>query len=171
MDMFLRRSGKGFTIIELVMVIMLISVSAIVVNIKWPGTSLNLGALTEQLANDLRFTQALSMTQGQRYCLTIASNTYQIVNSATGAAVVLAFGNSTVILGSGITFSTIVPANTALFIFDGNGASYYSTSTTCNAATAAAATALTTSASISLTASGQTRTILISPETGRVITP
>jgi MSHA pilin protein MshC len=169
MDIFSRRSVKGFTLVELVVVIIVISVLAIVVNIQWPGTSLNLGAQTEQLASDLRYTQALAMTQGQRYCLKIAGSTYQIINSATNTAIILAFGNSSVTLGNSITFGAIVPASTSMFVFGGSGIPYYSTSSTCTTANALAATALSSNASIQLTAAGQTVTILISPETGRVL--
>jgi prepilin-type N-terminal cleavage/methylation domain-containing protein len=169
MRLCLKRQLKGFTLIELVILLLIIAVLAVVVNINWPGSTLNLGAQTSQLATDLRYTQALSMTRGQRYCLKISGNTYQIVNSATGTAMVLAYGNLTATLGNGIAFGAISPGGSAMFVFDGSGIPYYSSSTTCNTTNAQAATALTGNGSIILSAGGQTRTILISAETGRVL--
>ncbi|MDR3476529.1 MAG: prepilin-type N-terminal cleavage/methylation domain-containing protein [Gammaproteobacteria bacterium] len=169
MRLLLNRPTKGFTLIEFVILLLIIAILAIVININWPGSSLTLGAEATQLATDLRYTQALSMTQGQRYCLKISGGTYQILNSATGSPILLAFGNVTSILGNGISFGSISPSGSAMFVFDGAGIPYYSGSTTCNTANAQAATPLATSGSIPLTAGGQTRTILISAETGRVL--
>jgi hypothetical protein len=109
------------------------------------------------------------MTQGQRYCLKITSNTYQIISSATNTAIILAFGNSWVTLGNNISFGAMSPASTVLFVFDGQGTPYTTSSAACTTANAAAATALSgSSATIALTASGQTRTIFITPTTGSV---
>lgn len=167
MNAFSRRSIKGFTLVEFVITIMVISVLAVFITSNWPGRALNLGAQTEQLATDLRYTQSLSMTQGQRYCLIISGNSYQIVNSATGAAVALALGGSTETLDSNISFGAISPAT--MFVFDGMGVPYSSASGACNTANAQAATALASTATITLIAGGQSRTISISPETGRVL--
>jgi MSHA pilin protein MshC len=160
--------ANGFTLIELVLVILLIGIISAVAFIKWPALSLNLKAQTEQLANDLRYTQALSMTQNQRYCLKISSNTYQIIASSTSGIVKLAAGNTTTTLSSGISFGTLVPAGTVLYIFDGKGVPYTSTSTTCTTANVNAATALTSTGSIPLNGGGQTQTVNITPETGRI---
>lgn len=169
MDVTANRSIQGFSLVELVILILIISVLAVVINITWPGSSLNLGAQTSQLASDLRYTQTLSMTRGQRFCLKISGSTYQVINSGTSTAVYLGSGKTTTTLDSGISFGTLAPSGAALYIYDGDGIPYTSTSTTCSAATAQAATALTANGSIPLIASGQTRTILISPDTGRVI--
>jgi type II secretory pathway pseudopilin PulG len=169
MDMFFPRALKGFSLIELVVIILIIAILAIVVSTNWPGVTLNLGAQTEQLATDLRYTQALAMTQGQRYCLLISANTYTIINSTTSTSIKLALGNTTVTLGNGITFGAITPASTAMFVFDGKGVPYYTTNSVCNTTNAQAATTLTSTGSIPLTASAQTRTITLSPETGRVL--
>ncbi len=63
MNRMSQQSCNGFTLIELVVIIMIISVLAVFVTANWPGLTLNLGAQTEQLAVDLRYTQSLSMTQ------------------------------------------------------------------------------------------------------------
>ena len=160
----------GFTLIEIVIAISIIGVLAVFVNIQWPGTKISYSAEAEQVASDARYAQALSMTQGVRFCLKISGSTYQIIDSATSTAVILGTGGTTITLGSGISFGTLVPSGLTLLVFDGNGTPYSSSSTTCTTATAAAATALSNAANLPVTAGGLTKTVVISPETGRVTT-
>lgn len=162
--------SKGFSLIELIIVIAILAVIGTVISLQWPGATINLEGRAAQLENDVRLTQSLSMTQGVRYCLVLSTSSYQIVNSNTGVTMVLALGSATANLGNNISFGTLVPAGLKLLVFDGKGVPYSSTSTTCNAANAAAATPLSTNASISLTTTGATETVVVSPETGRVIT-
>jgi prepilin-type N-terminal cleavage/methylation domain-containing protein len=161
MKLFSIKSINGFTLLELVIVILVMSILARVIFIKWPGTTINLGAQTEQLANDIRYTQALAMTHGQRYYLSKASNTtYQIKNNA-GTAILFPQGNTTTTLNSSITFGTLTNLPNNLIAFDGKGIPYTDS--------ASPGTALAVSATIPLTAGGQTTTIVISPETGRIL--
>lgn len=150
---------NGFTLIELIVVISLISILAAGVYLNWPGSTMNLAAQTRQLANDLRYTQALSMTTGQRYRLVrTSSNTYQILNSS-GSAMVL-MGRTTITLASGITFGSLTNLPNSLVAFNGLGAPYTDTGNP--------GTPLSTTATLSLTTNGETRTVSITPETGRV---
>jgi len=153
--------NSGFSIIELVLIIVIIGLLSISVFIKWPGLVINLGAQAEQLANDIRYTQSLSMTNGQRYRLVIASsNTYQILNNS-GTAIKLAMGNSTMTLNSGITFGTLTNLPNNLIAFDGNGIPYTDTGNP--------GTQLSATATIPLVGSGNTKNVSISPQTGRTI--
>lgn len=169
MEVHFRLSPKGFTIIELLVIIIVISVIAAFVSFKYPGTSLTLPQQTQRMGNDLLYTQTLSMTQGNRYCLVMNGNTYQIINSATNTALSLALGNTTVTLASGLSFGTILPANTAMIVFNGQGTPYYSAATSCSAANAAAATQLVTTGSIPITNGSITSTVFITPYTGSVL--
>ncbi len=169
MEMLYPKKITGFTLLELVAVILIVSILAVMVSMQWPSTKLNLSAQAEQLAADLRYTQTLSMTQAVRHCLVLTGSTYQIISSATSTPISFSTSKTTVTLGSGISFGTFIPAGLAMLVFDGTGAPYSSTSTTCNTTNATGAIALTAAANIPIVASGQTKTLVISPETGRII--
>jgi prepilin-type N-terminal cleavage/methylation domain-containing protein len=151
----------GFTLIELIIVIVIIAILAVIPFFNWPSTSLNLDGQAQQLANDIRYTQSLSMTKAQRYRLVITtgSSSYQILNSA-GTAVRFASGNTTVTLASGISFGTLTNLPNSLIVFDGDGIPYTTTGSP--------GTALSANASIPLQAGGNTKTVVIVPLTGKV---
>ena len=153
-----RLATAGFTLVELVTVIILLSLLAVWASPVSESSSTEVIAEAEQLLNDLRYTQALSMTQGQRYYLIKqSSNTYQIMN-ASGTPILLPFGSTTATLKSGITFGTLTNLPNNLVAFDGRGAPYTSTGT--------GGTALASTATIPMTAGGNTSTVSLSPVTG-----
>jgi MSHA pilin protein MshC len=145
---------EGFTIIELVIVIVLIGMISAYITFNWSGSRINLDGQAQQLASDLRYTQSLAMTQGERYKLVTIGNTYQIQDNS-GAAITLAQGGTTVTLGSGIAFGSLT---TPTLIYDGKGIPYNS-----------GGTALVSNANFPLTADGQTETVVVTASTGRVI--
>jgi len=155
---------SGFTLIEFIILIAIIAILSVHALIKSTGMSVRLRTQGLGLASDLRYTQTLSMTHGQRYCLVFGTQNYQVVNSATSLPETLGAG-STVALGAGISYGSFSPVLT-MIIFDSHGAPYYSTSATCNAANAAAATSISSAASIGLIRGTQSIAILITPETG-----
>lgn len=152
---------RGFTLIELVIVIIIIAILAVMPFFNWPTTSISLEGQAQQLANDIRYTQSLSMTKAQRYRLVITTGTssYQILNSS-GIAAQFAAGSTTVTLSSGISFGTLANLPNSLIAFDGDGIPYTTTGTP--------GTALAANASIPLQASGSTKTVVITPLTGKV---
>jgi prepilin-type N-terminal cleavage/methylation domain-containing protein len=152
---------KGFTLIELIIVIVVVSILAIIPFLNWPSSSISLDGQAQQLANDIRYAQSLSMTKAQRYRLVITtgSSSYQILNTA-GTAVRFASGNTTVTLNSGISFGTLSNLPNSLIAFDGNGIPYTTTGSP--------GTALAANASIPLQSSGNTKTVVITPLTGKV---
>src|SRR5688500_2844705 len=114
----------GFTLIELISVVVIIGALSTAVFIKWPSFSINVPAQAAQLANDLRYTQSLSLSQGQRFRLVISSaTTYQILNSS-GVAILNASGNTTTTLGTGISFGTLTNLPNNLVAFDSRGVPY-----------------------------------------------
>ena len=152
---------RGFTIIELTMVISVIGILAVFAFMSLPKTTFTLDAQALQLESDIRYAQSLSMTKGQRYRWSKTSSTsYQVLDSG-GTAVILPSGSTTVTLGTGITFGALTNLPNDLVAFDGRGIPY---TTTGSPGTALAATAL-----IPLTAGGQTKTVSITPQTGRMI--
>ncbi len=152
----------GFTLIELILVIILVStILSLTVLFKWPASNLNLGAETAQVVNDIRYAQALSMSNDQRYEFVITSSTsYQIANSS-GSAVKNSSGAATTTLNNGITFGALSNLPNNLIAFDGAGSPYISAGPS--------GTALSATASIPLTANGVTMTITIAPQTGMVL--
>lgn len=159
--MVMQRQEKGFTLIELVIVLILLSILATATYIQWPATTINLGAQADQLAADIRYAQSLSMTKGERYRLVKTSSTaYQITNSA-GTPILLARGNTTMTLNSAITFGTLTNLPNNLIVFDGKGAPYVTTGSP--------GTALSSTATLPLVSGAETKTVAITPETGRVI--
>jgi Tfp pilus assembly protein FimT len=153
----------GFTFLELIIVIIVMGVIAINVFNTWPATPINLAAEVNQLADDIRYTQSLAMTKNQRYRLVITSSTQYAIQNSSGTPIVLALGNTTMTLPSGSTFGTLTGLPNNLVNFDSLGSPYTDTATP--------GTALAVTASIPITANGQTRTVTIAPGTGRVTVP
>jgi MSHA pilin protein MshC len=157
MDIPTVKKYSGFTLIEMVMVIMVIAILSIVVINQLPAASINIGAEAQIMINNLRYTQALAMYTGQSYYLTAASgSSYEIVN-AGGTASVLAQGNTVRTFPTGVSFG---PTNfpNGLVGFNSHGQPTTDTS----------GTLLTTVGTLSLTNGTTTMTITVQPETGRL---
>lgn len=162
MDVSPAQSQSGFTLIELLAVIVIAGILALMVTLQWP-TGINLGGQARQLANDIRYTQGLAMTKGQRYYLIKQSaTTYQILNAA-GTPILLPTGSTTMTLNSGITFGTFTNLPNNLIAFDSRGTPY-TTSTSPGTALAATAT-------MTLVSGSASSSVTISPQTGQVSVP
>ena len=150
--------AQGFTLIELVTVLLLVAILSVTAINQWPGSGINLSAQADQLANDIRYTQSLAMNRGQRYRINLAADRYWISDASGAVTVALPGSGATeVILNSGIALS----ASYSFLVFDGNGVPYTT------AATPGAP--LSVDAVVTLSADGLSRTLTISPETGRVL--
>ncbi len=154
------KNTAGFTLLELIFVLLIMSIISVTVMLQWTASGIDLGAQAKELASDIRYTQSLAMTNGQRYYLIKqSSTTYQIMTSG-GTAVMLFNGRTTATLNSGITFGTLTNLPNNLVAFDGKGTPYTTSSSP--------GTALTSTATIPITSGGATKTISIQPGTGRV---
>jgi MSHA pilin protein MshC len=147
--------ARGFTLVELTITLVVVAIMAVAMLPRSPERQINLSAQADQLASDIRYTQSLAMTHGQRFRINFNAASYLIDTAAGGAVTHPHTGNTAAIdLGNGITLS----ATTFPFIvFDGRGTPYD------NIGTLLAADAV-----VTLTADGQTTWVLISPQTGRV---
>ncbi len=154
--------ARGFTLVELTVTLVVVAILAVALLPRSPERQINLSAQADQLASDIRYTQSLAMTHGQRFRINFnvnPTNTYQIDN-LTGVPPVIHphTGNSgsipIPIIGTGIT---LTGATFPFIVFDGRGTPYD------NIGTLLAADAV-----VTLTADGQTTRVLISPQTGRV---
>jgi prepilin-type N-terminal cleavage/methylation domain-containing protein len=154
---------RGFTLIELVLVMLLASVLVVALLPRAPTKeSLTISARAEQLASDLRYVQSLSMTRGSRYCVSLTASAYSLTTTDAGNNCLgvtephPALLTQPIAICIGCMSWTNLPAS--VIQFDGLGTPY-----------TAAATALANNAVITIADSGSTRTITISPITGRVL--
>jgi MSHA pilin protein MshC len=152
------RHWQGFTLVELVLVMLVIGILSVAVMPKWytTGTSVNYEA--RRLLSDIRYTQALSVATGQRYrWVKVSASTYQILNES-GSPIVLPSGGTVLTLTSGVTIGTLTNLPSNLVAFNSQGTPY---TTTTIPGTALAATAI-----IPLSAGSVTRSVQITPQTG-----
>lgn len=148
----------GFSLLELVFVILVIAVLSVVVLPKWTATTTNVNYEARRLLSDVRYTQALSVTTGQRYrWVKLSATTYQITNEV-GTPIILPSGTTQWTLTGGITIGTLTNLPSNLIAFNAEGVPY---TTTGMPGTALAANAL-----IPLSGGGTIRSVQISPETG-----
>lgn len=141
----------GFTAIDLIMVIIIVGILAVTVAVKWPGKSINIYAQTDQVVQDIRYSQSLAMaraTTGQRYRITFASASYTIANNS-GTVI------KTVSLDSALSFASNGFTGGYL-AFDSLGRPYNGTAL------------MTAKISVAVTGGGFTRTITIWGNTGAV---
>ena len=151
---------QGFSLLELVIVLILTGILSVYAINRWPGSSINLSAQADQLVADIRYTQSLAMSRGQRYRINLNAASYSITNAAGTVAVPHPVNNSAVALfDTGITLTT----TNSFLVFDSNGIPYTTTTSP--------GTPLAGDAVITLTSSGLSRTVRISPQTGRVLKP
>jgi MSHA pilin protein MshC len=152
----------GFTLVELVVIILLLGMLAFVVVPRFLSKSaIDVSVTAEQLANDIRYTQSLAMTSGQRNRINLTASTYQITTSSGGLLTHPVTGGTGPITLNGVTLSGWNPPLTNDYVaFDGRGVPY---------SLVTSSTGFAGSATITLTGGGYTRSIVISPETGRVV--
>lgn len=92
---------KGFTLIELITVMMLIGIIAVTISMNIPSSSTySLSSITEQLRRDIRYTQTLAMSLNTNYSLILSTSSYTISPAPPEGAY-------TVAMPSGITLSAV----------------------------------------------------------------
>jgi MSHA pilin protein MshC len=147
---------KGFTLIELIIVIMVLAIVSVYCSVLFTNKP-NLYAQAKLLADDLRYTQSLSMTHDQRYRFVKLSSTSYTIQNSSGTSIIMPDEANSVSLNSGITFGTLT-GFTNTIVFDSRGVPYADSSTTPMSATA----------TIPLNSGSQTISVTINPETGMV---
>ena len=126
----------GFTVIQLLMVIIIISIVAATASVRAPSTdAFQTEGFSSVLLQDLRMTSVLSMTQNQQYRIVFSANAYS-VQDQNGSALTnypeIASGVITFPTGVTVTPNPTPSGNTIIFDslghpFDGAGAALATT--------------------------------------------
>jgi Tfp pilus assembly protein FimT len=151
---------KGFTLVEIGIIIVLLGIIGIIVGTQFSEKSVNVTQQSKRLAADLRYMQNLAMTRNVRTRVNFSSSQYTLTELDGTTPIVHPGGPSNVVsMPSGVVLSTANLANNYI-VFDGKGRPY-----TDNTDPGAL---LATTATITFTSGGNTATVTIAPETGRV---
>ncbi|MBN1684629.1 MAG: prepilin-type N-terminal cleavage/methylation domain-containing protein [Gammaproteobacteria bacterium] len=152
----------GFTLLEIVIVLIILLIIGSILALFWPGKSIELRSQTEQLAQDIRYTQSLCVSRNARYRLVfnLSPPGYHLTNPQGNPIIHPAHPQSTTItFSSGIHYGLIQPP-ASYVTFNGRGIPYIFSTTEQK---------LTTTLLITLTDGAVTRTIQITPKTGYVL--
>lgn len=155
-----RSKSKGFTMLEILMTMIIIVTLAMSVGIKWP-TSTNVIGQLKSLTSDIRFMQRLAILGvGNGFRVNFPNTTQYSLSRANGTPYLHpATQSALVTLPSGMVFSNITNLPNNLIAFDNRGTPFVDS---------ALSIPLTVDATISITQSGVTKSLIITPETGLV---
>ena len=160
------KTARGFTLVELILVLVFIAILAFVALPRLSQNTLELSSQAEQVATDVRYAQTLSMTRGAvlgsqgRYCIFFTATGYQYRHNnnsyatpCTTAVVHPATGSTAAIVLSGTAVATAnLTGNYVEFDTKGQPTSF---------------TLPASNATVTLNATGGPRKVVISPVTGK----
>jgi general secretion pathway protein H len=155
---------RGFTLRELVIVMLIVGIISAIALARTGNDPLMLSTQVDQLAGDIRYVQALAMTQGQRYRINLSATGYTLTLADAGGTLVphpVTGSTAQTNWNSGVTVAlppTNLPNN--LVAFDGRGIPYID-----NVATNVLAAG---TATITLSKGGANQSVAITAQTGRV---
>ncbi len=149
--------ARGLTLLELIILMVVFGVLAATAAVKWSGRIGNVRAPSDQVAQDIRYTQSLAMAKGQRHRVYFYANSYRISDGDGSWVVHPATGSTNAVsLPSGVSFQSNGFAAGGYLAFDALGKPYNGT------------TPLAAATSVSITDGSETRTIVVRANTGAV---
>lgn len=99
---------KGFTLIELITVMMLVAIIAVTISMNLPSFSTySLSSMTEQLRRDIRYTQTLAMSLNASYSLILSTNSYTISPTPPDGAYTVSMPSGISLSPATITFDAM----------------------------------------------------------------
>lgn len=159
MRSYLSALEHGFSLIELLVVMMLMTIVGMFAYMAWPKDDFDVSAQAESLASDIRYTQALSIAKNERYRVDFTNPAqYQILNSAGSFVLIPSVGATVMPFKTGITHNSTIN----YLVFDGHGTPYSSTTSS------GSGTVLTGDLVIVISGTLSTKQILVVSETGGV---
>lgn len=160
----MRSNQTGFTLLELVMVLMITALLGATLLVVWPSQKPNVEGSAQQLAGDLRYMQNLAMTMEQKYRVNFSSSQYTLTqqNGTTAVPHPGGSGSNVITLPSGITLATSGLPN-GYIVYDKNGVPYTDNGDP--------GTQLGSQATITLSGDGESYSVSVEPNTGTVLNP
>lgn len=121
----LMKKNRGFTLFELVIVIIILAIIAIIPRLRWSESTLNLDTQTVTFIINLRYAQSLSMSRNERCRLKITlPDSYDLQDSHAAHLSIPAMNSTdTATLNNNISFGTLTNI-TDTIIFDSKGVPY-----------------------------------------------
>ena len=154
---------RGFTLIELMIIVIVIAILASVVFFTWPGQSVNVNSAAERMANDLRYMQYIAHSRDKTYQITFvpASRRYDLFEwtGSTTVAFNHPFTNTNQIsLPAGMTMTVNSAISGDILRFDPEGEPHVGNG----------GSALGSTGQIALSAKGKTTYVCVKRRTGLV---
>ncbi|WP_454782897.1 prepilin-type N-terminal cleavage/methylation domain-containing protein [Legionella sp. WA2022007384] len=117
------RRTSGFTLIELIVMILIITLVALFFGIKTPSVSLySLSSITEQLRRDIRYTQTLATSLNTNYSIILSTNSYTIAPNPPNGAYSVSMPTGITLSSVSITFNSMgAPASGASITITASG--------------------------------------------------
>jgi prepilin-type N-terminal cleavage/methylation domain-containing protein len=77
------KNSSGFTLIELVLVVLLVGILTVVVSARWPGSSTTLQSYADHLNADLDLARSIALSRGESVSIkSSVGNSYSISDSS-----------------------------------------------------------------------------------------
>ncbi len=80
------KNSSGFTLIELVLVLLLVGILTVVASARWPGSSITLQSYADHLNADFDLARSMALSRGESVSIKSSSgNSYSITDSSGSA--------------------------------------------------------------------------------------
>lgn len=114
---------SGFTLIELIVVILIIAIVGLFIGMKTPAITLySLSSVTEQLRRDIRYTQTLAISLNTNYNIILSTNSYTISPNPPNGAYTVTTPSGVTLSPMNISFNSMgAPGSSATITITASG--------------------------------------------------